>query len=105
MTSFDQLADNRELRRRIRRVLSVFRSIATYMNAEAQDPRESAMHLAGRVGAIGRAAEAPVSGGMDLESLVLDELLAVGAHRLPVMVGGPAVRLNAKAAELMSLAI
>jgi two-component sensor histidine kinase len=75
------------------------------MNVEAQDPHESAMHLAGRVGAIGRAAVAPISTGMDLESLVLDELLAIGAQRFPVVVGGPAVRLNAKAAELMSLAI
>jgi two-component sensor histidine kinase len=105
MTTLKQLPDDAELRRRIRRVLSVFRSIAAHMNMDAQDPRESASHLAGRVGAISRAAVAPVSGGMDLESLVLDELLAFGAQRFPAVVSGPAVRLNAKAAELMSLAI
>jgi two-component system CheB/CheR fusion protein len=63
------------------------------------------MHLAGRISAIGRAALAPISDGMDLESLVLDELLAHGAHRAPIVVAGPAVRLQPKSAELMSLAI
>jgi two-component system CheB/CheR fusion protein len=41
---------------------------------------------------------------MDLECLVLDELLAHGMRRETV-VEGPAVRLNAKAAELMSLVV
>jgi two-component sensor histidine kinase len=105
MTTRNEFPDNAELKRRIRRVLSVLRSIAVHMNTQAQDPRDSALHLAGRVGAIGRAAVAPVSGGMDLESLVLDELAANGAQRAPITVRGPAVRLTPKMAEWMSLAI
>jgi two-component system, chemotaxis family, CheB/CheR fusion protein len=105
MTTRNEYPDNAELKRRIRRVLSVLRSIATHMNTQAQDPRDSALHLAGRVGAIGRAAVAPVSSGMDLESLVLDELVAYGAQRAPTTIRGPTVRLRPKAAEWMSLAI
>ncbi|HEY0799269.1 MAG TPA: HWE histidine kinase domain-containing protein [Steroidobacteraceae bacterium] len=97
--------DNAELKHRIRRVLSVIRSIAVHMSAHETDPRESALHLAGRVGAIGRVAVTPVSGGIDLESLVLDELRVHGVNRASIAVKGPAVRLNAKSAELMSLAL
>jgi two-component system, chemotaxis family, CheB/CheR fusion protein len=111
MTTHPELRDVAELKRRIRRLLSVIRSIAAHMNTQAIDPRDSALHLAGRVGAIGRAAIASVSGGMDLESLVLDELLACGStQRAPLGVSGAAVRgpavcLNPRSAELMSLAI
>jgi two-component system CheB/CheR fusion protein len=97
--------DNAELKHRIRRLLSVIRSIAVHMSAHETDPRESALHLAGRVGAIGRVAVTPVSNGIDLESLVLDELRVHGVHRASIVVKGPAVRLNAKSAELMSLAL
>ena len=98
------LADNAELRHRIRRLLAVFRSITIHMQRQdaAQD---SAQHLAGRVGALGRAAIAPIAGGMDLESIVLDELLVGGVHRAETVVEGPSVLLNAKASELMSLVI
>jgi two-component sensor histidine kinase len=98
------LADNAELRHRIRRLLAVFRSITIHMQGQ-RDAHESAQHLAGRVSAIGRAAIAPIAGGMDLECLVLDELLAHGVRRADTVVEGPAIRLNAKAAELMSLVI
>jgi len=98
------LADSTELRLRIRRLLAVFRSITVHMQGQ-RDAHESAQHLAGRVGAIGRAAIAPIAGGMDLESLVLDELLVGGVHRAETVVEGPSVRLNAKASELMSLVI
>jgi two-component system CheB/CheR fusion protein len=97
--------DNTELKHRIRRVLSVIRSIAVHMSARETDALESALHLAGRVGAIGRVAVAPIASGIDLESLVLDELRVHGVHRTWIVVKGPAVRLNAKSAELMSLAI
>jgi two-component sensor histidine kinase len=103
--TFNELAGGTASRRRIRRLLALSRSIAFYMTAQAQDPRESAMHLAGRVSAIGRAALTPVADGMDLESLILDELLAQGVRRAPILVQGPDVRLNAKSAELLSLAI
>jgi two-component sensor histidine kinase len=100
-----ELADSAELRHRIRRLLSVFRSIAVHMGADGQHSEENSLHLAGRVGAIGRAAVAPIAGGTDLESLVLDELLAEGVYRAPIEINGPEIYLNAKAAELVRLAI
>ena len=100
----EEFADNAALRHRIRRLLAVFRALSNHMQRQA-DAHESAEHLAGRVGAIGRAAIATVSGGMDLESLVLDELLIGGLHRAEAVVEGPSVLLNAKASELMSLLI
>jgi two-component sensor histidine kinase len=90
---------------RIRRLLSMVRLITGQMIAHGADPEDGVRHLAGRVGAIGRAALAPMTGGADLELLVLDELLAQGVHRAPVVITGPEVRLNAKSAVLMRLAI
>jgi two-component sensor histidine kinase len=99
-----EAADSAELRHRIRRLLSVFRSIAVH-GAQSQDSQENSLHFAGRVDAIGRAAVAPIAGGTDLESLVLDELLAQGVYRAAVEINGPEICLNAKAAELVRLAI
>jgi two-component system CheB/CheR fusion protein len=90
---------------RIRRLLSMVRLITGQMIAHGADPEDGVRHLAGRVAAIGRAAVAPMAGGADLELLVLDELLAQGVHRVPVVITGPEIRLNAKSAVLMRLAI
>jgi two-component system, chemotaxis family, CheB/CheR fusion protein len=103
--TLSELADNAESKHRIRRLLSMVRLITGHMIAHGADSEDSVRHLAGRVGAIGRAAVAPMAGGMDLELLVLDELLAQGVHRAPALITGPEVRLNAKSAELMRLAI
>jgi two-component sensor histidine kinase len=97
-----EVADTAELNHRIRRLLAVFRSIAVHMQIQDRDAEESAVHLADRVGAIGRVALTPIAVGVDLESLVLDELL-VHAHRSGITVDGPEVRLNAKSAELVGL--
>jgi two-component sensor histidine kinase len=75
------------------------------MQIQERDAEESALHLASRVGAIGRVALTPVTAGTDLESLVLDELLVHRVHRSGISVDGPAVRLNAKSAELLGLLI
>jgi two-component sensor histidine kinase len=98
-------ADSAELRRRIRRILAVFRSIATGMQVQDRDAQEAARHLADRVSAMGRAAVASISSGMDLQCLVLDELLAHGIARDAAVVEGPTVQLNAKSAEVMTLVI
>jgi two-component sensor histidine kinase len=90
---------------RTRRMLALIRSIAVHMQIQDRDAEESARHLAGRVGAIGRAVLAPIAAGMDLESLVLDELLVYRIHRTGIVVAGPTVRMNAKSAELLSLLI
>jgi two-component sensor histidine kinase len=100
-----EVADSAELNHRIRRLLALIRSIAIHMQIQGHDAEESAVHLAGRVGAIGRAALTPVASGVDLESLVLDELLVHRARRSEIIVDGPEVRLNAKSAELVGLLI
>ena len=80
------------LNQRIRRVLSMFRSVAAHMEAQRRDPDESALHLSGRIGAIGRAALAPVfSDGMDLELLLRDELLLQAAQPDRFSIGGTGV--------------
>jgi two-component system CheB/CheR fusion protein len=101
----NEVAESAERHRRILRLLALIRSIAVHMQIYERDAEESALHLASRVGAIGRAALTPIKAGVDLESLVLDELLVHRVHRAGILVEGPAVRLNAKAAELVSLLI
>ena len=97
------VAESAELNHRIRRLLAVIRSITVHMQIHDQNAEESAVHLAGRVGAIGRVALTSIAAGVDLESLVLDELLV--HHRSGITIDGPEVRLNAKSAELVGLLI
>ena len=98
-----EVADSAERHHRIRRLLALIRSIAAQIQIPDRDPEESASHLAGRGGAIGRAALAPITAGTDLESLVLDELLVHRLHRSGIIVDGPTVLLKAKSAEIMGL--
>jgi two-component system CheB/CheR fusion protein len=100
-----EVADNAERHHRILRLLALIRSIAVQMQIQERDADESALHLAGRVGAIGRVALTSIAAGTDLESLVLDELLVHRVHRAGISVDGPEVRLNAKSAELVGLLI
>lgn len=94
------------LNQRMRRVLAVFRSMATHMCMHGGASYESALHLSGRIGAIGRVVLAPVFfDGVDLESLVLDELLLHTARSDQFSISGAEVRLTSNAAELMSLVI
>lgn len=100
-----ELAESAELKRRIRRLLAAIRSMTTDLHLHGRDTHDSASHLADRVNALGRAAEAPVFSGKDLELLVLDELLAQGVERTAARIDGPSVRLNAKSTELMTLVV
>src|ERR1700736_6981743 len=103
---FSEFQEVAALNQRIRRVLSVFRTMAAHMGAHAGNSEESPLHLSGRIGAIGRAVLSPVFfDGIDLESLVRDELLLHAAAPGQYLIGGPEVRLTPKSAELMSLAI
>jgi two-component sensor histidine kinase len=99
------IAESVELNHRIRRLLALIRAIAVHMQIQDRDAEEAALHWADRLGAIGRAALTPIAAGMDLESLVLNELLVHRAHRSGIIVDGPEVRLNAKAAEFVGLLI
>ena len=96
--------DHMALQRRITRVLSAFRTVAVHMASTRRDADEAALHLAGRIGAIGRAALAN-GYGLDLELLVLDELTAHAVKPDQYDVRGVDVQLDDGAAHLMSLVI
>ena len=96
--------DRSALQRRIVRMLSTFRVVATHMANHRRDEDEAALHLAGRIGAIGRAALAD-GYGMDLESLVLDELAAHAVKPDQYVVRGTDIHLHDAAAQLMSLLV
>ena len=93
------------LNRRICRTLSMLRLVAAHVGARGGSSNES-RHLAGRIGAIGRVILVTgFSDGVDLESLVLDELRLHAARPAQFSISGPEVRLAPDAADLMSLVI
>jgi hypothetical protein len=96
--------DRAARQRRIVRMLSAFRVVASHMANHQVDVDDSALHLAGRIGAIGRAALAG-GHGMDLESLVLDELAGHAVKQHQYVVRGVDAHLHDGTAQLMSLAI
>ena len=102
--SGSQGPDRTALQRRITRVLSAFRTVAAHMVSHQDGEAESALHLAGRIGAIGRAALAD-GYGLDLECLVLDELSAHAVRPEQYVVRGAEVQLDDGAAHVMSLLI
>jgi two-component system, chemotaxis family, CheB/CheR fusion protein len=98
-------ANSADQTQRRRRLLSKMRMVSAHMMEQEQDLPDSVLHFGDRLRAIARTAEAAAMGGIDLESLVLDELWVYGAYRGPIAVGGPAVLLTEKSAEFMGLAI
>lgn len=98
-----------ELQHRVRNTLGVVRSIARRSAETSSTVEEYASHLDGRLNAFART-QAMVTrdpeGGIDLEYLVVEELLAYNAREGEQMrVSGPKVRFHPKAAETFALAI
>lgn len=98
-----------ELQHRVRNTLGVVRSIARRSAENSANVAEYAMHLDGRLNAFART-QALVTrdpeGGVDLEYLLVEELLAYNAHEgEQLRVSGPSARLQPKAAETFALAI
>jgi len=98
-----------ELQHRVRNTLGVVRSIARRSAETSSTVEEYSAHLDGRLNAFART-QALVTrdpeGGIDLEYLVVEELLAYNAREGEQMrVSGPAVRFQPKAAETFALAI
>lgn len=97
-----------ELQHRVRNILAVIRSIA-HRTAETSDTVESlSAHLDGRLAALSRTQALlarNAQGGADLETLVLDELLAQVADEHRIAIDGPEILLTPKAAEVMTLAV
>ncbi|WP_343526063.1 GAF domain-containing protein [Sphingomonas sp.] len=98
-----------ELQHRVRNILTVVRSIFTRTVESGGPIDEIADHFRGRLDALARTqvvATQTRSGRVDLENLIRDELLGVGAiedERLSI--GGPDVALPADTAESIGLAM
>lgn len=98
-----------ELQHRVRNILTVIRSVFARTMESSASPEDAADHFRGRLDALARTqvlATASAEGWADLENLVRDELLSVGASDgASVRISGPEVRLLPKQAEMLGLAI
>lgn len=98
-----------ELQHRVRNTLAVIRSIAQRTAATSDTVEAMSAHLQGRIGAFSRV-QAVVTrspeAGVDLTTLVEDELLAYAAKESETLrIKGPPIWLRPRAAESLSLAI
>ena len=107
-----QLQDERrtstELHHRLRNNLALMRSIVRRSIETAATAEQFTLHLEGRLSALGRTqagVTAAGSIGLELEELVRTELIASAVPEQRCSVHGPAVRLHAKGAESLGLAI
>lgn len=98
-----------ELQHRLRNLLAVIRSVARRTAQASETAEDYAMHLEGRLDALARGQAMILrdpAGGVFLEDLIAEELLAHAAREgEQASFSGPAVRLRAKAAEALGLAI
>jgi len=98
-----------ELQHRVRNTLAVVKSITQRTAGSSSSVDEMAAHLSGRLDAFARVQSAVTrnpDAGIDLRSLIDDELLAHAAHEgNGLAIDGPDVALRAKAAESVSLAL
>ena len=98
-----------ELQHRVRNTLAVVRSIAIRTAQSSADVEEMSSHLQGRLAALSRVQAVVTRNpgvGIELTSLVEDELLAHAAQEGPrLRIRGEEVRLQVKAAESLSLAV
>ncbi|WP_245444708.1 CheR family methyltransferase [Microvirga sp. KLBC 81] len=98
-----------ELQHRVRNTLAVVRSITRRTAATSETVEDYAMHLEGRIEAFARAqamaTRAPDS-GVDLEEFVREELLYLAVRdEEKAHIDGPPVRLRARTADSIGLAI
>jgi two-component sensor histidine kinase len=104
----DQRRMSTELQHRLRNNLALMRSIVRRSMESAASAELFALHLEGRIGALGRTqacVTAAGSIGLDLEELIRTELIANAVPERRCSVRGPAVRLHAYGAESLGLAI
>jgi two-component system CheB/CheR fusion protein len=97
-----------ELQHRVRNVLSLVRSLVRRTSETSVPGHNYAEHLEGRIGALARIQGMVIrrpGGGVDLEKLIDAEIDAHAALDRRVKVAGPHVRLRAKAAETIGLAL
>jgi two-component sensor histidine kinase len=97
-----------ELQHRVRNILAIIRSIVSRTAETSETVEDLSAHLDGRLAALARTQVLLTrnpGGGVDLEGLVRDELVAQVADEERVAVGGPELLLSPKAAEVMTLAL
>lgn len=97
-----------ELQHRVRNIMAVIRSVAARTAENSADVTDYAARLKGRLEAFARTQvlltrEAGV--GVDLGTMVRDELVTQTAEAGQVDIDGPEVRLSAKATEVLTLAV
>lgn len=98
-----------ELQHRVRNILTVVRSVFSRTADMSNDVEQVADHFRGRLDSLARTqviVTQSASGRVDLENLIREELLSVGASDSPALtIEGPEVALPPKAAESIGLAI
>lgn len=98
-----------ELQHRVRNILGVVRSVFGRTVRAATDLEDAADHFRGRLDSMARTQvilTQNVRGTVDLENLIRDELLSVGAAGDDrITIEGPDVELTGKVAEAIALAI
>src|SRR5581483_2927723 len=97
-----------ELQHRVRNILAVIRVMAARTAENAASVEDFVAHFDGRLGALARAQVVltrAAGAGIDLESLVREELLAQSAADDQVRIAGPTVELGPKTAEVLALAL
>ncbi|MEO1969861.1 MAG: HWE histidine kinase domain-containing protein [Sphingomonadaceae bacterium] len=96
-----------ELQHRVRNLLSMIRSIIRQSADKYVDLDDYVAHLAGRIDAIARTQillTRAGAEGVDFENLIHDELAAMAGEKR-FTASGPAVKISAKAAEVMTMVV
>lgn len=97
-----------ELQHRLRNNLALMRSIVRRSNETAESPEHFALHLDARLGALARTQgvlAAAGAAGVELEELARTELIASAVPEERYRLRGPPLRLRAKIAESIGLAM
>ncbi|MGX7951581.1 PAS domain-containing protein [Tsuneonella sp. HG249] len=97
-----------ELQHRVRNILGMIRSMVRFTAHGHEDIDEFSAHLVGRLDALARTQvllTREPGARVDLEGLVWDELESQLIDERRMQVGGPAVGLSPKAAEVLTLAL
>ena len=97
-----------ELQHRVRNIMAVIRTVAARSAWTSTTVEDYAARLIGRLEALARTQvilTRHAGVGIDLKTMVQDELLTQVAHAEQVTIDGPEVHLSAKAAEVLTLAV
>ena len=97
-----------ELQHKVRNILAFVSSIVRRTGEVASSPEHFALHLEARISALARIQGLLAIGGplgIELEDMIRTEMTANAVRDEQFLVHGPAVRLRAKGAETLALAI